>query len=129
MKYLILVSTLLLVACGPAPTPRPIAEIEQPITEGCTVDTSSRLANQRKVGEITNLVKDEIEWGAKNECIVKFDITVDGTLYHLEESASGLEQMASICYYAKERARKNLLLELGGTFQTESNIKCVQRDG
>ncbi len=124
-----LASVLLLVACGPAPAPHPIAEIEQPVAEGCTVDTHSRLANQHKVGEITNLVKDEIEWGAKNECVVKFDIVVDGTLYHLEESASGLEQMASICYYAKERARKNLLLELGGTFQTESNIKCVQRDG
>ena len=92
--------------------------------EGCNIKTSSRLANEHQVSAIRNYEKQEFNFGAKNECTVDFDITVDGKDYHLNETETGLEQMASECYYATERARKNLLLSLGGNFKTETNINC-----
>jgi hypothetical protein len=133
MKYVLLLSALLLTACD-RPSPTPIAEaapVEQakPMgPDGCNVDTSSKLVNQHSVSQIRNLVKEEFEFGYKNECTVKFDIDVDGKTYHLEETESGLEQMASECYYARERARKNLLLDLGGDFKSEANIQCQYHD-
>ena len=107
---------------------KPVDETVALGPDGCNVDTKSNLVTEHKVGPIRNLVKDEFEWGAKNECTVKFDMTVDGEVYHLEQTEVGLEQMASICYYAQERARKNFLLDLGGTFKSESNITCRHTD-
>lgn len=128
MKYIVIVVAVLLIGCleiAPAPISK---NNEQPMAEGCTVKTSSRLANDHVVGEIVNLVKDEREFGYKNQCTVKFDIAVNGQIYHLEETREGLEQMASICYYAREAARKDLLLDLGGKFESDFEMKCKQTD-
>jgi hypothetical protein len=133
MKYALLLTALLLSACNQQ-TAAPVAEaatVEQPKQfgpDGCNVDTSSRLVTEHQVGPIRNLVKEEFEFGYKNECTVKFDITINGKDYHLEDTETGLEQMASVCYYARERARKNLLLDLGGNFKSEANIQCQYRD-
>ena len=129
MKYLSLLFVVLLVGCGPATqTAQSEPEIEVADADGCSVKSSSRLANEHKVGPITNLVKDETEWGMKNECNVKFDITVNGEIYHLEGSETGLEQMASVCRLARDKARRDLLLDLGGKFQTESTVKCRKHE-
>ena len=133
MKYALLLSALLLTACDRPPV-TPVAEaapVEQkkPMgPDGCNVDTTSKLVTEHQVGPIQNLVKEEFEFGYKNECTVKFDITVNGKTYHLEQTETGLEQMASVCYYARERARKNLLLDLGGNFKSEANIQCQYHD-
>lgn len=129
MKYTIALATMLaLVGCGPAPTytePAPVqTEHKVPEQDGCTVDSSSILVNQHKVSKILNLVKDKEELGASGRCTVTFDLIVDGEMYHLEETEEGLEQLESLCYYARERARKNLLLDLGGEFKTESSVAC-----
>jgi hypothetical protein len=118
------------VGCGPAPVP---AQAEQKPTDefvedGCVIKTQSNLVNEHKVSAIYNLVKDKEELGASGRCSVRFDIKVDGTVYHLEEVEEGLEQLESLCYYARERARKNLLLDLGGEFKTESTVACKQQD-
>jgi hypothetical protein len=127
MKYLTVVLAVLLIGCTEVPPP--IAKTaEAPIAEGCTAKTSSRLANEHVVGDITNLVKDEREFGYKNQCTVRFDITVNGQIYHLEETREGLEQMASVCYYAREAARKDLLLSLGGKFESDFEMKCKKTD-
>ena len=89
----------------------------------CNVKSASSLANERQVGPIQNLTKDIDPNG---RCTVEFDITVDGKTYHLKETEKGLEQIESLCYYARERARKNLLLDLGGTFSTESVTVCQE---
>ena len=86
----------------------------------CTIKSASLLANERRVGNIENLIKDK----SMGKCTVTFDIDVDGKTYHLKETEQGLEQEESLCYYARERARKNLLLDLGGEFKTESITKC-----
>jgi hypothetical protein len=126
MKFLLLVLVLTLAACNRADPPvvavAPTVKTYGP--DGCNVDISSRLVNQRRVGPITNLVKDEKADGFTNECTVTFDIAVDGKTYSVTETASGLEQMASMCYYARERAREDLLLDLGGDFKSESKIEC-----
>ena len=96
--------------------------------QGCLVETSSRLVNQRQVSAIFNLVQDKVATGYENRCTVRFDIKVDGQTYHLEETETGLEQMASICYYARERAREDLLLDLGGEFRSEATTMCRQLD-
>lgn len=131
MKILSLLIVLVLVGCGPSPATQKVASIDSPKVmgpDGCNVETSSKLANEHRVGKITNLVKDKVELGALGHCTVKFDLTVNGQTYHLEESEEGLEQLESLCHYAKERARKELLLDLAGDFKSETNIICRQTD-
>jgi len=133
MKCALLLSALLLTACDYS-TVTPVANVapvEQPKPvgpDGCNVDTSSKLVTEHQVSPIQNLVKEEFAFGHKNECTEKFDITVNGKTYHLEQTETGLEKMASVCYYARERARKNLLLDLGGNFKSEANINCRYSD-
>lgn len=129
MRLLILLVGVFLVGCDVPPAPSAAEKVatqydEIPKENGCLTKTSSQLVVQHSVGPIRNLVKDTEEFGHKGMCNVSFDITVNGKDYHLEESEEGLEQLPSLCYYAIERARKNLLLEIGGDFKTESTITC-----
>jgi hypothetical protein len=132
MKYLPVVLVALLAGCNNSPIPvataEPVQEARLDKPEGCVIDTSSRLVNQRKVSDILNLTKEEEANGWTNICTVHFDLKVDGVVHHLVETEQGLEQMASICYYAKKKARENLLLDLGGEFKSEAKIDCVTRD-
>jgi hypothetical protein len=107
MKYLALLLVLALSACGNQTVE--VQKEQEPTVnaDGCTVSTSSKLVTQHQVSPIFNLVKEKNENGS---CKVKFDITVNGKTYHLEEY--------------EERARENLLLDLGGEFQAESKIAC-----
>ena len=88
----------------------------------CSVQSASQLANKRIVGPIVNLVKEK----SIGKCTVNFDMTVNGKVHHLTETETGLEQEESLCYYARERARNNLLLDLGGEFSTESVTVCKE---
>lgn len=129
MKYfLILLAALVLGACSPQPTPAPQQAQEAEVEEGCTLKSSSNLVTEHKVSPIRNLVKDKEDLGMAGRCTVRFDITVDGVEYHLEEVEEGLEQLESLCYYARERARKDLLLDLGGEFKSESSVACKQHE-
>lgn len=96
--------------------------------KGCVTEISSKLVSIREVSPIQNLVEDKVARGYENQCTVRFDLVVNGKTYHLEETEFGLEQMPSICYYAKERARTNLLQDLGGEFKSESVVMCRQVD-
>lgn len=128
MKYFPIVLVLLLTACSDRlAEQQTVAQYKMP-EQGCLVETSSRLVNQRQVSAIFNLVQDKVATGYENRCTVRFDIKVDGQTYHLEETETGLEQMASICYYARERAREDLLLDLGGEFRSEATTMCRQLD-
>ena len=104
-----------------------VAEPKMP-EQGCVIESSSKLVSQRKISNITNLVTDTESRDDENQCTVRFDIIVDGKTHYLEETEVGLEQMASLCYYAKERAKANLLLDLGGEFKTETITLCRQVD-
>jgi hypothetical protein len=117
----------MLSACSQQIVEAPKEQQETVVTnaDGCTVATSSKLVTQHQVSPIFNLVKDKNENGS---CKVNFDITVNGKTYHLEEYEEGLEQIESLCYYARERARENLLLDLGGEFRAESKIACTRRE-
>ena len=88
----------------------------------------SKLANEHVVGPITNLQEERFEFGAKNECTVNYDIVVDGESHHVDQTETSLEQMNSVCYYARERGRKDLLLSLGGKFNSHANIDCHYRE-
>lgn len=123
MKRLLLIAAIALTGCGP--DPEYATNQTAPVPEdGCVVSTSSKLVAKQQVGKITNLVTEEEEFGTKNICTVKFNIVVDGKNYHVEETESGLEQMASICYYAREKGKRELLLDLGGDFQSETTVAC-----
>jgi hypothetical protein len=129
MKTFLLVFALILTGCGPAPeAAQPPTSVINPDKDGCVIDTSSKLVTQHEVGPITNLVKDKEYWGHKGECRVKFDITVNGQTYHLEETEEGMEQLESLCYYARERARRNLLLDLGGNFKSQATVACIRKE-
>ena len=86
----------------------------------CNVKSASQLAAEHNVGPITNLIKNR----TIDSCTVEFDITVDGVNHHLKEFEKGLENPESLCYYARERARRNLLMDLPGKFKTESVTTC-----
>lgn len=127
MKRLLLVSVFtLLVGCNEStPLPKSESALTPKMPEtGCVTEAASRLVTRRKVSEIFNLTEDRTARGYENECIVEFDISVDGKTYHLEETETGLEQMNSICFYARERARINLLSKLGGEYQAETVTLC-----
>ena len=96
--------------------------------KGCVMESSAKMVSQRQVSQIQNLVEDKVARGYENQCTVQFDLVVDGVRHHLEETEIGLEQMPSICYYAKERARATLLQDLGGEFKAESTLLCRQVD-
>ena len=137
MKYASALLVALLVGCGPAPqyvapAPQYVAPAQtQPVEEvaekppGCEIQTSSKLETEHVVSDILNLEKDIDPNG---RCTVKFDLIVDGVTHHLEETETGWEQTASLCYYARERARENLLLDIGGKFKSESKIDCRYKD-
>jgi len=133
MKYLSILTVLLLAACDQAP-PQVIVQIKEVPVEvpakpdGCDVATSSKLVTEHTVSEIRNLIKIKEKSGPRNLCTVEFDLDVDGETHHLTEHEIGLEQQESLCYYARERARKNLLLDIGGKFRSESNIECRYHD-
>jgi hypothetical protein len=92
------------------------------LADECKMRSASQLATEREVGPITNLEKTK----SYGKCVVNFDITVDGKTYHLTETETGMEQEESLCYYARQRARKNLLLDLGGKFSTEAVTICKE---
>lgn len=88
----------------------------------CDARTASYLSTEHQVGDIQNLTKTT----GRDWCTVEFDIDVDGKTYHRSEREQGLEQTESLCYYAKERSRKNLLLDLGGKFKSEAALTCQE---
>ena len=96
--------------------------------DGCNIDIGSKLATEHEVGPITNLQEERFEFGARNECTVNYDIVVDGEQHHVDQTETSLEQMNSVCYYARERGRKDLLLSLGGKFNSHANIDCRYRE-
>ena len=98
MKSIILILALTFLIVSPA------------YSDECKVRSASQLTNEREVGPITNLVKVK----TYGKCVVTFNITVNGVTHRLQETETGMEQEESLCYYARERARKNLLLDLGG---------------
>ena len=106
------------------------AEVVEPKMpdQGCVMESKTKMVSQRQVSQIQNLAEDKISRGYENQCTVEFDLVVDGVTYHLKETEIGLEQMPSICYYAKERARTTLLQDLGGEFKAESVLLCRQVD-
>jgi hypothetical protein len=92
------------------------------LADECKVRSASQLSNERAVGPITDLVKVK----TYGKCVVTFNITVDGVTHRLQETETGMEQEESLCYYARQRARKNLLLDLGGKFSTEAVTICKE---
>jgi hypothetical protein len=137
MRYSILCLALLVSACD-QPPPQVIVQIKEVPVEvaavpespdGCKVNTTSNLVTEHTVSPIKNLIKVKGKDGPRNLCTVEFEIDIDGKTYKLTESEIGLEQQDSLCYYARERARKNLLLDIGGTFKSESNVNCKYHTG
>lgn len=95
------------------------------VAEECNIRNSSMLSSQRDVGPVVNLIKN-IETPGK--CSVSFNIVVDGRPYSLTGEYEGLEQMASLCHYAVNDARTELLVNLGGTFDAESATTCTDSE-
>lgn len=89
----------------------------------CNVRNSSSLVGTRDVGPVRNLVKNTNEPG---KCQVTFELTIDGVDYPVSGEYEGLEQMASLCHYAVNDARTELLVSLGGTFDSESATTCKE---
>ena len=125
MKYALLLSVLLLAACDHSPSKVVIQTVEVPAkSPGCDITTSSNLVTEHVVSPIKNLIKNKEKYGPRNMCTVDFDLVIDGETHHLSEFEIGLEKQESLCYYAQERARRELLLSIGGKFKSETDIQC-----
>ncbi len=86
----------------------------------CDIRSASQLNHEREVGPVTDLEKTK----SAGKCAVRYRLMVDGVWNLVKAEESGLEQEESLCYYAIEKARKELLVGLGGTFQTEAITVC-----
>lgn len=87
----------------------------------CKVRSASSLVKEHDVGKVTGLEKDTLTPG---KCTVFFHLTVDGEDHLLTGTYEGWEQTESLCRIAIDNARSNLLVELGGTFATDSVTVC-----
>lgn len=96
--------------------------ISQTALADCNIKSASVSTSEHQVGPIQNLVKDI----GRERCTVTFDLVVDGQLYHLNNTYEGTEQPEALCYYARDIARKNLLLDLPGKFVTEQHATCKE---
>lgn len=88
----------------------------------CDMRSASTLENERQVSEVIDLVKTK----SYGKCEVEFKLQVDGTLHTLKKVYTGWEQEESLCYYAVQEARRDLLLRLGGKFKTEAVTVCKE---
>jgi hypothetical protein len=88
----------------------------------CNLKSASILENEHKVGPILNLTKSFDP--AKGQCIVSYNVEVDGENHPVNSSATGPEREDVVCGYAIERSRRQLLLNLGGQFKTEATMIC-----
>lgn len=95
------------------------------LADECNVRNSSSLVGTHDVGPVQNLIKNTSEQGI---CRVNFNIVIDGVDYPVSGEYEGLEQMASLCHYAVNDARTELLVSLGGTFDAESATTCKEGD-
>ena len=91
----------------------------------CDIRSASTLAAEHTVGPVMNLVKDKSILG---QCLVSFDMTIDGKTYHRDYNRVGFEHQDMLCDQGIERGRNSLLAEVGGHFQTESITVCVDGD-
>lgn len=91
----------------------------------CDVRSASILGEEHSVGPATNIVKDKSILG---QCLVSFDMTIDGKIYHRDYNRVGFEYQDMLCDQAIERGRNSLLAEVGGRFQTESITVCTDSD-
>lgn len=89
--------------------------------DDCKMRSASSLASEHEVGPVTDLVKDKSEEG---KCTVTYGIVVDGEQHVVSGSFIGYEQQESLCRLAIDNSRKNLLVELGGTFATDAVTVC-----
>ena len=88
----------------------------------CRMRSASALTNERNVGPVADLVT-EAEEGI---CNVSYTITIDGHEHYVTGSYKGLEQTASLCHQAIINSRNNLLVQLGGNFETEAVTVCKE---
>jgi hypothetical protein len=89
---------------------------------GCNLRTASTLVNERELGEVTDLVKTNT-YGA---CRVKFRITVNGEWHDAEAEYKGMYSDYVLCSEAIDKAKTELLINLGGKFKTEAITVCQE---
>lgn len=88
----------------------------------CNIRSASTLANSRSVGNITDLVQTI----TVNQCAVKFRITVDGVGVNAAATVKGTSDELALCKRAIEKARTDVLVNMGGKFETQSVTICQE---
>jgi hypothetical protein len=88
----------------------------------CLVRSASAIVKDREVGPVTNLIRAKYQ----GLCKVQYELEVDGVSHYVKAQAQGSESHEILCNEAIERGRKNLLINLGGRFQTEAVTVCSE---
>ena len=86
----------------------------------CVIRQASQMTSERKVGQVTDLVKNK----NPGSCNVKFRITVDGEVHTVDWTQSGLYQEEILCRMAIENGTKELMVQLPGKYKSESITVC-----
>jgi len=91
--------------------------------ESCVVKQTSQMVNQRKVGAVTDLVKNK----SPNKCQVRFKINVDGDWHTINWTQEGLWQEEILCADAIRHGTNDLLVRLPGVYKTETITVCTDK--
>ena len=86
----------------------------------CVIRQASQMVSDRKVGEVTDLVKNK----NPGSCNVKFRITVDGESHNVDWTHTGYYQEEVLCRMAIENGTKELMVRLPGKYKSESITVC-----
>lgn len=78
------------------------------------------MTSVQQVGEVTDLVKDI----SANKCVVKYRINVNKEWHTVTWTHTGSDDGEFLCNTAIENGRKQLLVVLGGNFETETLTVC-----
>lgn len=92
------------------------------LAEECRIDQASQMISNQAVGHVTDLVKDI----TPQKCVVKYRINVNKEWHNVTWTHTGVEQGETLCNIAIENGRKQLMVHLGGQFETESITVCKE---
>ena len=91
--------------------------------QACAIKQTSQMVSERKVGPVTDLVKNK----STNKCQVRFKLNVDGEWHTVSWTEEGLWREEILCGEAIRHATNDLMLRLPGVYKTETLTVCSDK--
>ena len=124
-KILLTIAVLALVGCGQKSEAPQVAKVKKaPNEDGCVIDTVSKMVTVQKASEVTNLVKIK----SPKQCRVRYNISINGEWHDVDWTTTGYFQEEELCNIAIRDGRNQLMVQLGGEYQTEQTVECTRKE-